>query len=106
MIHSKYSGLILAIIIIIITCKLSVAQQQCNDSSPCIRFCCVREECPTNDKNAYFNIEGQRGALNVKSEFKILRGKPCDNLFALYPNKDIDDTWHFLSVSLRSSLID
>lgn len=80
------------------------AAQRCDDSSPCIRYCCAYDECPASDKikNEYFSIEGQRGAINIKSDFKILKGKPpCEDVYKLYPNQDINDVWSFLSVSLE-----
>lgn len=70
---------------------------ECDDSRPCIRFCCVKNECSDwNESFEYFNIEGLSGASEIKTNFQLLDSTPpCKKAYNLV-GENVNDKWHFL----------
>lgn len=63
----------------------------CNASSPCVRFCC--ENCTIEA-----DIRDQPGADSLKTDYVVLRGRACDEMYELDPDEYPDDRWSFLAV--------
>lgn len=65
----------------------------CTVDAPCVRFCC--ENCTD------FDIAEINGAEKLSVNVKALKGRPCDNMYALEPFIITDDEWALLEVSRR-----
>lgn len=65
---------------------------KCEADEPCVRFCCISEiSC---SKNNYFDLSSHPGAVNLSTEYKVLKGKPCVAMLV----DDSGDPWEFLKV--------
>jgi hypothetical protein len=69
----------------------AAADEKCNENFPCVRFCC--SNCTDG-----FSIDDQLGAEKLKASFKVLNGRPCDQMYVLEPADYISDVWTFLAV--------
>lgn len=66
------------------------AEVSCSKTYPCVRFCC--ENCTDLDVN------DQPGADNFRSDYHVLRGRPCLKMYTLEPNDYTEDVWSFTEV--------
>lgn len=65
---------------------------KCEAGEPCVRFCCLNET--SCSKNNFFDLSSHPGAVNLSTEYKVLRGKPCAAMLV----DDSGDPWGFLKV--------
>lgn len=65
---------------------------QCQSHESCVRFCCY-DSSTCLDKD-YLNISAISEASNLNKNYKVLKGKPCKEMF-------VEDSWAFLSVSTK-----
>lgn len=67
---------------------------KCTDDSPCVRFCC--ENCMID-----YDVRDQPGADRFKTDYVVLKGRPCGKMYALEPEDYADDAWVFLAVGMK-----
>lgn len=67
-----------------------IESHDCSDEFPCVRFC--RKNC-TN-----YVLGDEPGVENLKSNYSVLLGRPCESMYKLEPEEYDEDVWSFESV--------
>jgi hypothetical protein len=84
---------VVIISLIIFEEKFFPSLESCAADDVCVRFCCFdRFSC---DGDASFNLNGWPEAKKLRENYRVLKGKPCDEMY-----QEDDELWAFMDVSI------
>lgn len=86
--------IILKLVLIFYVLLPLIRADNCGINEVCVRFCCAHSGCNITD----FNITSIPGGSSIVSEYKILKGRPCSDLYELEPFDYASDEWTFIEV--------
>lgn len=69
--------------------------EKCESNVPCVRFCCTKsEKCDKFDpENKKFDLSNFTQASALSSDYLVVFGRPCENMF------EADSNWTLLEVN-------
>lgn len=78
--------LLVTLIVNLGNCR-SMVVEECESGDVCVRFCCKNETACLS-----FDLHALERAKNISGDYRIVMGKPCENMY-------IEEPWEFSAVS-------